>query len=322
MPESPPLAGYQRVTSRDIDVLHDAVEPLAVGHDLRRRDPAVPLDGTVNGLTLESVSLVWVRYGGEGVIVETPPTEGHFALCAPSAPMGVEYQHGGREIAAGSLLLSHDEAMRMTPDPRRGCLVISTSTARLADHLQDYLGRTPARPLRFLPDGAAILSSTVVEETWRHACALLEHTADGGLHPLAARDVEQSLLTAILLGLPHTATAELAVAGEPRRPAPSSAARIREWLEAHHDRPVGVADLAAAMGLSIRRVQDICRRHWDQTPMQLLRGIRLDHAREELLAGATARPAAAGFTRADRFAAAYRHRFGESPSETQTRSNP
>lgn len=324
VPDSPLLGGYQRVASNDINVLHDVVEPLAVGHDLHPRNPAVPFDGVVNGLTLDSVSLVWVRYGGDGVVVETPPTEGEFALCAPSAPMEVEYRRRrGREIAAGNLVLSHDETMLMAPDPVRGCLVIATSTGRLTDHLQDYLGRPPARPLRFLADGPAILSSEVVRERWRSACAMLEYTAADGLHPMAARDIEQSLLTAILLGLPHTATAELAVIEEPERPAPAAAARILEWLEAHYDQPVGVAELAAAMGLSIRRVQDICRRHWDQTPTQLLRGIRLDRTRDRLLAGAlgstASAAAAAGYTRVDRFVGAYKRRFGEPPSRVLAR---
>ncbi len=96
-------------------------------------------------------------------------------------------------------------------------------------------------------------------------------------------------------------------------PAPQ---RTSDWLEAHHDQPVGVADLAAAMGLSVRRVQAICRRRWNQTPMQLLRGIRLDHARRVLLAASpggaappiTAVASAAGFTRTTRFNAAYRQR--------------
>jgi AraC-like DNA-binding protein len=288
----------------------------------------VPLDGTVNGLSLGSVSLVWVRYGGAGVFVETPPTGGEFALCAPGGLMGVEYPgRGGRpERVAGSLLLSHDERMRMTPDPERGCLVISTATGPLTDHLQAYLGHPPAPPLRFLPEGQAILPGQVTEQAWQHACALLEHTAGRGVAPMAARSIEQSLLTAILLGLPHSATAELAGLDVSSLEEPGSAERIRDWLEAYHDQPVGVADLATAMNLSVRRVQAICRHHWNQTPMQLLRGIRLDHARRVLLAaspGTAAPPIAAvassaGFTRTTRFNAAYRQRFGQTPAQTLT----
>jgi AraC-like DNA-binding protein len=320
------LPGYQRVTSSDISVLHDAVEPLAVGHDLHSRDPAVPLDGMVNGLTLGSVSLVWVRYGGAGVIVDTPPTGGEFALCAPSAPMGVEYRRRrrNRETAAGSLLLSHDEPMRMTPDPDRGCLVIATAAGPLTDHLHACLGRPPARPLRFLPDGPAILPRQVTDQAWQHACALLDHAAGRGVPRMAARSIEQSLLTAILLGLAHTATAELADLDASGPEDPGTAEKIRDWLHAHHDQPVGVADLAAAMGLSANRVQAICRRHWNQSPMQLLRGIRLDHARRMLL-GLSPEAAApsitvvalgAGFSRVSRFNDAYRRRFGQSPGET------
>jgi AraC-like DNA-binding protein len=329
-PQSVPqlLPGYQCVTSTDITALHDAVEPLAVGHDLHPRDESVPLDGVVNGLTLESVSLVWVRYGGAGVMVDTPPTGGEFALCVPQAPMGVEYRRRRhRETAVGTVMVSHDEPMRMTPDPDRGCLVIATATGRLADHLQAYLGRPPARPLRFLPDGAPVLPGEVTDQGWRHACALLDHIAGRGIPLMATRSIEESLLTAILLGLPHTATAELADVSELRSEKPGIAAQIRDWLEAHHDQPVAVADLAAVLGLSIRRVQAVCRSHWNQSPMQLLRGIRLDHARAALLMAIPgARPnlaevaTAAGFTRMTRFIAAYRQRFGETPAQTLMRS--
>jgi AraC-like DNA-binding protein len=325
-PVVPPLATYQHVTSADIGVLHDAVEPLAVGHDLQAREPGVPLDGIVNGLELGSVSLVWVRYGGGGVIVDTPPTNGEFALCVPSALMGVEYRRSRRrELVTGNLVVSHDEPMRMMPDPARGCLVISTTAGRLSDHLCDYLGRPPARPLRFHSSGQAVIATPVIEHTWRHTCALLDHMAAEGIHPMAARSLEQSLLTAILLGLPHTASAELADY-EPARS--GVAGRIREWLVAHHHQPIGVADIAAAMDLSIRRLQAICRSRWDQTPMQLLRGIRLDHARAALLSaepasGTVSRIAStAGFTRVSRFIAAYRERFGETPTQTLSRAAP
>ncbi|MFB4305161.1 helix-turn-helix transcriptional regulator [Actinomadura sp. GTD37] len=320
---SPPLSAYERVVSTDIDVLHDTVEPFAVGHDLQARRPGDPLDGLVNALGVGAVNLVWVRYGGGGVIVDTPPTEGHFAMCAPMAPMGVEYRAThDRDTAGGSLVLSHDEPMRMTPHPELGCLVIATSTGRLADHLAGHLGRDCTTPLRFhRVEAPAIAPASIIERTWRHVCGVLDHaTARGGLHPLAARSLEESLLTAILLGLPHTATESLAE--EPARCPHHLAAAIREWVEANHQRPIGVTDIAAAVGISVRQLQAICQDQWNLTPTQLLRGVRLDHARAALTVApvgpgtVTDIAGAAGYLHMSRFAAHYRQRFGETPTQT------
>ena len=324
----PPLSAHQRVVSTDIDVLHDAVEPFAVGHDLQARVPGSPLDGQVNAVTVGSVSLVWVRYGGDGVIVDTPPTEGHFAMCSPMAPMDVEYRATrNRATTATGHILSHDEPMRMTPDPAEGCLIVATSTGRLTDHLAERLGQEHGQPLRFHTSGGqAVTPEPIVERTWRYVCDVLDQaTADGGLHPLAERTLEDSLLTAILLGLPHTA-AEALAEPPPARPPHRHAGAIREWIEAHHHRPVGVTDIAAAAGISVRQLQAICQDEWGLTPTQLLRGVRLDHARTALLA---ARPGprtitdvarAAGYVHMSRFAAHYRQRFGETPTRTLKRS--
>ncbi|WP_121432704.1 AraC family transcriptional regulator [Actinomadura pelletieri] len=323
---SPPLSAYKRVASHDIDVLHDAVEPFAVGHDLQARRPGTPLDGQVNALGVGAVNLVWVRYGGDGVVVDAPPTEGHFAMCVPLAPMDIEYRVStSRHTIDDSHVLPHDEPMRVIPDPARGCLVIATSTGRLTDHLSGHLGREQAPPLRFLRTGKPALASSIIDRTWRHVCDMLDHaTASGGLHPMAERNLEESLLTAILLGLPNTATASLTEA--PSRPPHRLAGVIREWIEAHHHRPIGVTDIAAAVGISVRQLQVICQDQWGVTPTRLLRGVRLDHARAALLA---ARPGprtitdvaeAAGYVHMSRFAAHYRQRFGETPTQTVRRN--
>jgi AraC-like DNA-binding protein len=325
---SPPLSAYRRVASADIGVLHDIVEPFAIGHDLQVRQPDIPLDGLVNALGVGAINMVWVRYGGGGVIVDTPPTEGHFARCAPIAPMDVEYRSTrNRDTAGGSLVLSHDEPMRMTPHPALGCLVIATSTGRLADHLSGHLGRDHTAPLRFHSvDGPAVLPASIVEQTWRHVCHVLDHaTAQGGLHPLAARSLEESLLTAILLGLPHTATDSLAE--EPAHPPHHLAGTIRDWMEANHHRPIGVTDIAVSVGISVRQLQAICQDQWGLTPTRLLRGMRLDHARAALTMtqlgpGAVTDVArAAGYFHMSRFAAHYRQRFGETPTQTLKRSS-
>lgn len=325
-PQPPLLTAHQRVVSEDINELHDAVEPLAVGHDLRSVDPHTPLKGIVNGLTLGEVSLVWVRYGGRGVIVDTPPTDSAFALCAPQAPMSVRYLSStDTATAGGSLVLSQDEPMRMKPHPEDGCLVIATSIGRLHEHLRDLLGYLPAQPLRFAGVGVPpVTAAPIVERTWRHVCALLDEMAHDGVHDMVARSLEQSLLSAILLGLPHTATAELATVEVPYADH-RLADQIREWLEAHHRLPIGVADLATAMDVTVRHIHAVCRQEFGMPPMRLLRSIRLDHVRAALMTTDPSEEISAiagesGFTHMGRFAGAYRQRFGETPSETLRRT--
>ncbi|TDQ49591.1 helix-turn-helix domain-containing protein [Actinorugispora endophytica] len=320
--DPPLLARHRRASSTRIEDLHAAVEPLAVGHDLRALRPAEPLDGTVNGVVLERLSMVWVRYGGAGVVVETPPTEGHFAMCAPQAPMGVRYQRSGTAApTSGQLVLSHDEKMWMSPDPVAGCLVVSASMGDLEDHLLAMAGRSAAAPLRFLDAGRqAVRGQAMMEQTWRYVVRVLDAMADSDMHPMALRALEQSLFTAVLLGLPHTAT-ELLVPDAETLPS-ARAGDLVAWLEANHHRPLGVADIAAAMGVSIRHLQATCRRTHGVTPMALLRAIRLEHARRALREAEPTRASVAaiadraGFTHLSRFAAAYRRRFGEMPSQT------
>ncbi|MCP9969167.1 AraC family transcriptional regulator [Actinomadura madurae] len=322
---SPPLSAHQRIVSTDIDLLHDTVEPFAVGHDLQAIEPQVPLDGQVNALGLGAVNLVWVRYGGGGVIVDTPPTEGHFALCAPQAPMGVEYR-----------ATKTSETARRPPGavPRRVDADEAPCDAGLPGHRHEHRAarRPPRRPPRTrphraaaLPQGrAAIAEPSIIQSTWRYVCAILDTATErGGLHPLAARSLEDALLTAILLGLPHTGTATLAE--EPGKAPHHLAGVIREWVEAHHHRPIGVSDIAAAVGVGVRQLQVICQDQWGMTPTQLLRGVRLDRARAALTMALPGPRTvsdvaeAAGYLHMSRFAAHYRQRFGETPTETLRR---
>ncbi|WP_236241191.1 helix-turn-helix transcriptional regulator [Streptomyces sp. CC228A] len=97
-------------------------------------------------------------------------------------------------------------------------------------------------------------------------------------------------------------------------------------MDAVRDRPehpFTTTELAALARVSARRLQESFRAHVGTTPMGYVRDIRLERVRDELRAaepggGLTVSEVAWrwGFTHLGRFAASYRDRFGEAPSQT------
>ncbi|MEO6917673.1 MAG: AraC family transcriptional regulator [Collimonas sp.] len=86
--------------------------------------------------------------------------------------------------------------------------------------------------------------------------------------------------------------------------------------------PLSLADLARVAGVSVRGLNALCHQHHGVTPMDMLRNIRLDAARRQLLsqpsANITEIAFALGFAHLGRFSAYYRQRFGELPKQTRS----
>ncbi|MFM8890856.1 MAG: AraC family transcriptional regulator [Planctomycetia bacterium] len=98
---------------------------------------------------------------------------------------------------------------------------------------------------------------------------------------------------------------------------------LKAWLKNEAHRPLRITELAERSGVSSRSVERAFLRT-GCTPLQYLRGVRLELARRMLadpapLATVADAAIAAGFTHLGRFAAAYRRRFGELPSQTLVR---
>lgn len=123
----------------------------------------------------------------------------------------------------------------------------------------------------------------------------------------------------------------------PPRPSPAAPDRgslLLDWLARNHQVPgLRVGDIAAATGVSTRRLQSLCKHRFGCTPMRLLAAVRMHHAHQALAAPgpapATIAEAAriAGINRASRFRAAYRSRYGTDPSSprpgsTSNRATP
>ena len=95
---------------------------------------------------------------------------------------------------------------------------------------------------------------------------------------------------------------------------------LEKYIKTRLSAPLALADLANAAGVSVRTLNALCHQHHGVAPMDLLRNIRLDAARERLLvqpdANVTDTAFEFGFGHLGRFSAYYRERFNELPKHT------
>jgi AraC-like DNA-binding protein len=115
---------------------------------------------------------------------------------------------------------------------------------------------------------------------------------------------------------------------EPAVERPVSAGPIRravEYIDAYPERPLTVVEIAEIAGVGVRTLQAGFRKHLGMSPTAYLRSVRLDRVHECLTAPEASDETVTdvalrwGFGHLPRFAAAYRQRFGTSPSDTLAR---
>ncbi|SDQ65675.1 AraC-binding-like domain-containing protein [Curtobacterium sp. UNCCL20] len=143
---------------------------------------------------------------------------------------------------------------------------------------------------------------------------------DHELTPTAQRDITEAFATAAIAAFPQRSPWRSTVTGS--GPEHERLRRALEYVHDHAREPIGTPEIAEAAGLSPRGLQQSLRRHLDQTPGELLRGVRLDGARADLVRSDRDETSVAdvarawGFGHLGRFSATYRARFGELPSES------
>ncbi|MGW4479108.1 AraC family transcriptional regulator [Rhodococcus triatomae] len=167
--------------------------------------------------------------------------------------------------------------------------------------------RLPAQLDLTTPGGAA----------WRRLVESISAQLDDdpGLltNPLVADHLAAAVTTALLL-----AAVPAAAPGD-RAPRPRIVTRVLDALHADPARVWTAGDMADCAGVGVRRLQEGFRQHLGRSPSECLLEIRLERAHLDLLGAepwVTVTDIAQrwGFTHSGRFAAAYRARFGTSPS--------
>ena len=284
-------------------------------------------------------SLHWVNFSNKrsgklrvtgmsfgGVTIGDVVTDGYDAETT-SKRVGVAFSHTGKiryqsghvvEEAAGSgaLLLQPDITKKSSIRAEKGAKsrtlhVLVPNTQRLKK-----LGLTvpPVMPVGGAPEAHSLRSLLL------YFFSELQR-ADSPLRRPKALDAMEALIIDMVDGLCDAHTAIVAAEA-------GAASRVRaalDFMHANAGDTLTVERIAQAVGVGPRRLQAAFKSELGKSPREMLSEIRLENAHGLLLAPeawTTVTDVAfeSGFAHLGRFAAAYRQRYGEAPSQTLLRA--
>jgi AraC-like DNA-binding protein len=318
--------GSPVMRTADLDEALDRVGRFFLPHRIDVVGAAVELDVKLNAVQLGSVTAAYLSYGPE-VRMETAEAN-HFHVNIPIAG-GTESRSGRRDPVVSTpqrsavFMPDAPAEIRWSAGTAQLCLMLAREAVER--ELEKLLGHPLPRPLEF---AVAMDLTTPDSSAWLAAVGLLEHEAERVIgvlsFPLAAAHLEGLVIHGLLLSQPHNYSDELR--RQAATPRPRAVRLAVDLIEDRPGHPWSVAELAAAVTVSARTLQDGFARTLGTSPMAYLRDVRLDRIHAELLAAgpdavAVGQVAARwGFLHAGRFSATYKRRFGRSPSATARRS--
>jgi AraC-like DNA-binding protein len=196
----------------------------------------------------------------------------------------------------------------------------------LRESASAWLGETRSSAIEFQPRlelrRPSIASLVSILHTF-----IAELDRPGGVleHPVALANFEQTLINLMLFGLEHDLSETL-----DNRPSSASVKYVREvedYIDANATKPIDIADIARVTGHSTSSIFRAFRKYRNHTPMQHLAQVRMRLVRERLLDADPSQSVTqiafeCGFSHLGRFAAEYRRRFKENPSQTIKRAKP
>jgi AraC-like DNA-binding protein len=319
-----PLAKHFFVRTHDLDEARERVGRVFCEHKLAYLQPKHRLDLRQHVVRFGNLALSYISYGCNVSI--DPGRLSTFFLVHFIRSGSCAIQIGGHELVGSAVtgaISSPTLPMRMRWDNECGHLVVKINRVALECHLSHLVGDVVTRPIEFDPklDVQKGLGSSLQR--------LVEYVADeldrdNSLlgSPLSLTNIEQALMTGLLAA--QSSNYSTALSRRSMAPAPRHVVRAEDFIHAHPELPITIGDLTEASGVSARALYEGFRRFRGTTPMAMLRTVRLERVRRELQSAASTQGIADiafkwGIAHLGRFAAEYRGRFGELPSETISR---
>jgi AraC-like DNA-binding protein len=309
--------------ARDLEPVCEYLSGVLAPHRLNYLTRERRLNFRHRGAKLRAIEVNALQFGGE-IMVAAPHLPDYYLLQFMLDGSCTLAQGGhAYDMASGSVaVINPCRPFTKSWSTAGRQLLIRIDRGLLERELRAWTGRDQKGRIEFDQSQAfAIGRLNTLTYTVRMLCDLLRHESSGLDHPLVRDRVAATLASALLVELPHTHSR--AFDETETTVAPTSVRRAERFIEENAARSIGLADVAGAAGVSARALQLAFRRFRNTTPMAHLRALRLELARSQLAgpegASVTSVANAYGFGCLGRFAADYKARFHESPSETLRR---
>lgn len=316
----PRLAAHRAFVTDDLDQFRRYMSGSYCDHGLHRRGGAGAIAAAHHRAALSSMSLNYLTYGAD-VEIDIGTFDTFYMVEVPLAGT-VGLRCGGREITTSpevAAVISPTLPVRSRWSASCAQLMVKIPRTTLERHAAQLLGRPLSRPLEFEP--RLELASDAGRALSRLMLFMADQIEDGvtlfGRAPVS-RELEELFLTTLLTGQPHS-HAE-ALDARTSAAAPRHVRRALDHIRANLTDDIMMADLVAQSGVGARTLYAGFERFVGMPPAALIKSLRLDGARDDLIAGngATVADIATrwNFLHLGRFSGDYRRRFGERPVDT------
>ncbi|MCI3945919.1 AraC family transcriptional regulator [Pseudomonas syringae] len=317
-------------SGQPIDAAQHWMRAICGPHSLRAESPGkVAFAHSGHRLGALATTLGEIEYGTD-VTVGVEPQQ-HLSSYSLSLPLtgSQELRTAGRALLSDSsqaLIISPQDSQQLSISGNCRKVQIAITVAAMNSVAEHMLQRPLDAPIRFEPLMDALNGSSA--GWWRLVdFHLRELAVADALYrlPGVARDLETTLIKALLLSQPSNYSKDLRNVSQGR--IPHYLKRAREFIETHAREDLRPEEIAYAVDVSRARLFDGFRQHYQCTPMQMLKHVRLEAARRTLLedgacSNVTEVAMSWGFSHLGRFSSDYHQAFGEYPSGTLARHAP
>ena len=321
LPNRERLVEHPLFRSQNLDETRDLVAKVFCAHRLATADKDGQINAVHNRVDLGRIALNYLDYGSEVQI--TPGELNSFYLVQIPLSGEAEIRCGEESIMSNSRLASVPNPIRkldMTWRANNPQLLVHINRSVLEEQLEKITGRSLTVPVQF---DLGMDLTTPQAQSWLNLVETLCSDAENNglsLNPGIRRQYEDLVITGLLYAHHHNYSEMLDCGAELTMPR-----NIRKAVQLcidSPDLPLTLSELASSTGVSIRSLQAGFKQYTGLSPMEFLKQNRLARVHDELLNPDSDFASVAevafywGFNHLGRFAAAYKARYGELPSQT------